>query len=107
MLCITTHAQRFSDMEEQMSSVLPSRDQLEAINAQLQQQNKLLREQVTLLQKQLNQAQAPGTPSPSPRAEQGTRGVVHGGYLGSTYGPHYLPGEHITPQASTIPGHHS
>ena len=46
-----THAQKFSDMEEQMSSVLHSRDQLEAINAQLQQQNKLLQEQVALLRK--------------------------------------------------------
>ena len=34
-----THARRFSDMEEQMSSVIHSRDQLEGINAQLQQQN--------------------------------------------------------------------
>ena len=42
-MCI--RAQRVSDMEEQMSSVLHSRDQLEAINAQLQQQNKLLQEQ--------------------------------------------------------------
>ena len=46
-----THAQRFSDMEEQMSSALHSRDQLEAINAQLQQQNKLLQEQVALLRR--------------------------------------------------------
>ena len=36
------HAQRVSYMEEQISSVLYSGDQLEAINAQLQQQNKLL-----------------------------------------------------------------
>ena len=64
-MCI--HAQRASDMEEQMSSALHSRDQLEAINAQLQQQNKLLQEQVALLRQQVNQAQAPGTPSPSPR----------------------------------------
>ena len=55
----------------------------------------------------MNQAQAPGTPSPSPRVELGARRVVPGGYLGSTDGPHYLPGVHITPQASTIPGHHS
>ena len=91
-----------------MSGILHSRDQLEAIKAQLQQQNKLLQEQVALLRKQVNQAQAPGTPRHSPRVEQGTRGVVPGrGYLGSTYGAHYLPGEHITPQASFIPGHHS
>ena len=101
------YAQRVSDMEGQMNSVLHSRDQLEAINAQLQQQNKLLQEQVALLRKQVNQAQAPGTPSPSPRVEQGTRGVVPEGYLGCTYGPHYLPGEHTTPRASTIHGHHS
>ena len=79
-MCI--HAQRFSDMEEQMSSVLHSRDQLEAINTQLQQQNKILQEQVALLRKQVNQAQAPETPSPSPRVEQGTRGFVPGGVLG-------------------------
>ena len=53
-MCI--HAQRVSDMEENMSSVLHSRDQLEAINAQLQQQNKLLQEQVSLLRMQVNQA---------------------------------------------------
>ena len=94
-------------MEEQMNSILHSRDQVKAINVQLQQQNKLLQEQVALLQKQVNQAQAPGTPNPSPRVEQGTRGVVPGGYWGSTYGPQYLPGEHITPQAFTIPRHHS
>ena len=76
------HAQRVSDMEEQMSSVLFSRDQLEAINAQLQQQNKLLQERVALLRQQVNQAPAPGTPSLSPRVEQGTRGVVPGGVLG-------------------------
>ena len=68
-----TYAQRFSDMEEQMSSVLHSRDQLEVINAQLQQQNRLLQEQVSLLRKQVNQAQAPGTPS----------GVVPGGHNSS------------------------
>ena len=67
-----THAQRFSDMEEQMSIVIHSRDQLEAINAQLQQKNKLLQEQVALFRKQVNQAQAPGTPSPSSWVEQGT-----------------------------------
>ena len=93
-----------------MSNVLHSRDQLEAINAQLQQQNKLLQEQVALLRKQVNQAQAPGTPSSPPRVEQGTRGVVPGGVLGiHLWDPliHYLPGERITPQASSIPGHHS
>ena len=65
-----------------MSSALHRRDQLEAINAQLQQQNKLLQEQVALLRKQVNQAQAPGTPILSPRVEQGTRGVVPGEVLG-------------------------
>ena len=90
-----------------MSSVLHSRDQLEAINAQLQHQNKLLQEQVALLQKHVNQAQAPGTPKASPQVERGTRGVVPGGILGSTYGPRYLPGERITPQALTIPRHRS
>ena len=43
-------------MEEWMNSILNSRDQLEAINAQLQQQNKLLQEQVAALRKQVNQA---------------------------------------------------
>ena len=62
-----------------MSIVLYSRDQLEVINARLQQQNKLLQEQVALLRKQVNQAKATGTPSPSPQVEQGTRGVVPGG----------------------------
>ena len=65
-----------------MSSVLNSRYQLEAITVQLQQQNKLVQEQVVLLRKQVNQAQAPGTLSPSPQVEQGTRGVVPGGVLG-------------------------
>ena len=75
-MCI--HAQRVSDMEEQMSSVLHSRDQLETLN----DQNKLLQEQVALLQKQVNQAQAPGTPKVSSQVERGTRGVVSGGILG-------------------------
>ena len=73
------HAQRVSDMEEQMSSVLHTRDQLEAINAQLQQQNKLLQEQVALLRKQVNQAPAPGTPTPIHEWNRGLEGLCLGG----------------------------
>ena len=53
-------------MEEQMHSVLHRRDALEAVNAQLQQQNQRLQEQVALLKQQVNQVQAPRTPNPSP-----------------------------------------
>ena len=76
-----------------MCSVLHSRDQLEAMNVQLQQQDKLLQEQVALLRQQVNQVHAPQTANPSPREEQEKRGVVPGGYWRSTYGPHYLPGD--------------
>ena len=65
-----------------MSSVLHSRDQLEAINAQLQQQNKLLQEQVALLRKQVNQAQEPGTPSPLHEWNRGLEGLCLGGVHG-------------------------
>ena len=65
-----------------MSSILHSRDQLEAINAQLKQQNNLLQEQVSLLQIQVNQAQAPGMPNPSPLVEQGTKGCCAWGGTG-------------------------
>ena len=96
-----------------MSSVLHSRDQLEAINAQLQHQNKLLQEQVALLQKQVNQAQAPGTPKASSQVERGTRGVVPGGILGihlwptlPTRGTHNAPSlDHPqTSQSTTTSG---
>ena len=79
-----SHSQRVTDMEEQMNSILHSRDQLEAINTQLQQQNKLLQ-----------------------RVEQGTRGVVPGGgtgdpltayntYQGNTKHPKPSPSPDIT-----------
>ena len=72
---------------------------MEAINAQLQQQNELLQEQVALLRKQVNQAKAPGTPTPSPRVEQGIRGVVPRGLVGIHLCP-TLPtrGTHNTPR---------
>ena len=52
-----------TDLEERMHSVLDSREKLEAINAQLQQQNQFLQEQVALLRQQVNQVQAPQTPT--------------------------------------------
>ena len=67
-----------------------------------------MQEQVALLQQQVNQVQAIQTPNPRvERVEQETRGVVRGGYWVSTYGPYLLPGEHITPLASTNPEHHT
>ena len=46
-----------TDLEKRMHSVLHSREELEAISAQLQQQNQLLQEQVALLRQQVNQVQ--------------------------------------------------
>ena len=48
-----------------------------------------------------------GHQAPLHEWNRGLEGLCLGGFLGSTYGPHYLPREHITPQASTIPGHYS
>ena len=107
-----SHSQWVTDMEEQMCRVLHSRDQLELMNGQLQQQNKLLLDQVALLRQQVKQVQAPRTTSPSPCEEQESRGVCLGGigvHLWSTLptrGTHSTPGLHQprTPHLPTISG---
>ena len=48
-----------------------------------------------------------GHQAPLHEWNMGLEGLCLGGYLGSTYGPHYVPEEHLTLQASSIPGHHS
>ena len=75
---VFSHKEMLADMYAQMSSIIHRGDELETLNAQLDQQNQLLQQQVELLRQQVIQVQAPQAPSPSPREDQEIRGVGPG-----------------------------
>ena len=102
-------------MDKQMySSVLHSRVELEAINAQLQQQNQLMQEDVALLSQQVNYSRCKHLEHQTPPHEWNRRlGVLWMGGIGGplqltlpTRGTHNTPSLHQprTPQSPTISG---